>query len=313
MAHPEVRAQPPGEREWARRASTPGCAISEIMPERSVYAVIPNWNGWQRTVECLASIRRLDRPPDRVVIVDNGSTDDSVSRLRDADAELEIVQNDKNRGFAVACNQGIRLALEAGADHVWLLNNDTQVAPAALTEMVATADANPRAAAVGAVLYRTEDPERTQAWGGGTMSLWTGWARHATGPADPLRYLTGACLLLRRDALEGTGLFDERFFFFWEDTDLCYRLRRDGWELAVAERARVGHDESSSIGRSSEARARYFAAGLVRFLRKHAPVPLVPAILGLLHQLARAVRYRSRPSWRGTWRGWLEGWRGSVT
>jgi len=120
-------------------------------------------------------------------------------------------------------------------------------------------------------------------------------------------------MLLRRDALEATGLFDERFFFFWEDTDLCYRLRRDGWELAVAGRARVGHDESSSIGRNSEARARHFAAGLVRFLRKHAPVPLVPALLGLLHQLARAVRHRSRPSLRGTWRGWLEGWRGSLT
>ena len=122
---------------------------------------------------------------------------------------------------------------------MWVLNNDTVVEPATCGELLAVADADPRVGAVGSVLFDMAAPDRVLTWGGGSLGRWSGRTRDARGAGDRVDYLTAASVLLRGSALRQVGLFDPRYFFTWEDVDLCTRLVAGGWRLAVAERSRV--------------------------------------------------------------------------
>jgi GT2 family glycosyltransferase len=115
--------------------------------------------------------------------------------------------------------------------------------------------------------------DQVQLWGGGKVQFWSGRSRHQLQPAQ-LDFVSGASLLLRREALEMVGLFDDQsFFMYWEDTDLGLRLRRAGWQLAVAGKSRVWHKQSASLGKGSKLLDEYFTCSGVRFLRRHAPAP----------------------------------------
>jgi GT2 family glycosyltransferase len=114
----------------------------------------------------LSSLEFLDYPDYKVIVVDNGSTDNSVAEIRKAHPQITLLETGRNLGFAGGNNVGIRYALEQGADYVWLLNNDTKADPHALTAMVEVAESDPRIGAVGSVLYYMDEPERVQAWGG---------------------------------------------------------------------------------------------------------------------------------------------------
>src|SRR5439155_24517641 len=147
----------------------------------------------------------------KVVVNNNASTMDSVLRIRKRSTKAEIIQLWQNLGFAGGCNIGIRHAFDLGAKYVWLLNNDTKVDPGALLAMVKMAEVDSRIGAVGSVIYDMSRPRRVLTWGGGRVSLWLGRCSHCTKETsgDKLGYLTGASLLLRREALQDVGLLDE--------------------------------------------------------------------------------------------------------
>ena len=94
------------------------------MMER-VEIVVLNWNGWQDTIACIFSIQKQDYPNFHLLVVDNGSTDDSVVQIKKAAPAVELLQTGANLGFGGGCNAGIRLALDRGADFVWLINSDS--------------------------------------------------------------------------------------------------------------------------------------------------------------------------------------------
>ena len=271
----------------------------------SVYVIVLNWNNYPYTLGCLASLEKLDYPNYHIIVVDNGSTDDSVRRIRNAYPSVTLLKIEGNVGFAGGNNVGIRYALEQGADYVWLLNNDTRVDPNALTAMVSVAERDPKAGAVGAVLYYMDEPERVQAWGGGRVSLWWGISRHFTAPVpvERIHYITGASLLIRREALEEVGLLDEGFFMYWEDADFGFRLRKAGWKIAVASSARVWHKESASLGKRNPVMDRYFSASAARFFQHHAPYPVVPILVGFWGRLAKRVIRLDLEGVKESWRG----------
>jgi GT2 family glycosyltransferase len=256
-----------------------------------IYILVVNWNNWKDTSDCLASLRRLDYSHYRVLLLDNGSTDGSVPRIRESFPEVEIAELGANLGFAKGNNVGMRIALGRGADFVWLLNNDTTVDPMALGALLRTADCDRRAGAVGSVIYSFEDPEQIRIWGGGHIDFLLGrsicFPQHVVN--ENVQYITGASLFLRRQAVEQVGLLDEEFFMYWEDADYGFRLRRSGWRLAVAADSKVWHKEQGSVGKKSVLMDAYFNRSAVRFFRKHASLPLVPVGFSLTQRFARWV------------------------
>jgi GT2 family glycosyltransferase len=243
-----------------------------------VITVLLNWNKWEYTAECLRSLQNLDYLNNQTVVVDNGSTNDSVTRLRSLFPDVTLITNEENLGFAAGCNVGIRYALNQGADYVWLLNNDTVVHPHALTALVERAESDPQIGAVGSVIYDWERRDKILAWGGGRISYWSGRSRHVSVPVEneKLDFLTGASILIRREALGAIGLLDERFFLYWEDADFSIRLKKKSWKLAVATHSKVWHRETATVGRGTEFQDYVFNVSATIFLRKHARFSLLP-------------------------------------
>jgi GT2 family glycosyltransferase len=270
----------------------------------SVHVVILNWNGWRDTVQCVRSVQAVDYPALRVLVVDNGSDDDSEQQIRRHFPGLEVLQTGANLGFGGGCNHGIRHAMQGGAQYVWLVNSDCVVEPGALSAMLQCAERDAQVAAVGSVLLESGDPQHLQAWGGGQVNVWTGRSHHCTRPGR-LDFISGASMLLRVQALEKAGLFDQdAFFMYWEDTDLSFRLRSAGWKLAVAQGSRVVHKQGASWGDGNPQRDAMFTRSGVRFLRRYAPWPLVSIVIMMAFLLAARALRRDGPAWNAVIRGW---------
>jgi GT2 family glycosyltransferase len=271
-----------------------------------VGVVVLNYRGVAETIACLESLADLDVDA-RVIVVDNGSGDGSAQRLA-AVPGVELIVNDTNLGFAGGNNVAIERLLDAGVEYVWVLNNDTRVAPTSLRALLAVAAAEPRVGAVGTVIYDLASPDRVLTWGGGAVDRWTGRTRDARSGDDRVDYLTAASLLLRTEALRDVGVFDDRYFFTWEDVDLCTRLRSRGWAIAVAEDARVWHRWGGTLEPLAPQRLYQHAAGLVVYMRTHSPAPWLTALPMLGYYAFAALRQRRPGLWSAAWKGWRAGW-----
>jgi len=281
-----------------------------LQREPLTFTVLLNWNGWKDTVDCLSSLQKLEYGNNRTIVVDNGSTNDSVSRIRAQFPQVEIIETGENLGFAGGCNAGIRAALERGADYVWLLNNDTTVDRLALGALVERAEQDTRIGAVGAILYYMAEPSRIQTWGGLRVNLWTGRFSFLEGASSTnhFQYISGASLLIKALAIKNIGLLDDSFFMYGEDADYGFRLRKAGWSLSVAEDARVWHKDAASTGRKSPMHDFYFNSAAVQFFQRYARVPVCPIVMGFGVKLLKRV---IQGDWRGVGavsRGLLNGW-----
>jgi GT2 family glycosyltransferase len=285
--------------------------------------VLVNWNNWQDTAECLASLALQDYSNLRVIVVDNGSTNDSVAQLRAAHPWATYIENGFNAGFPKACNLGARHPCASSAEFLWLLNNDTIVPPDTTRKLVETALARPDAGVIGAVLYFAHAPARIQAWGGGSVSLWTGYNIHYTAPVALTRvsYLTFASALIRREAFDRLGGLFEGVFMYFEDADFCLRARAANWQLTVATGTAILHKEGASIKNSAAAQARprnlklerlVTSSGMV-FLGRHAPVPAIACLLFLLSRVAKRCIRGDLPALRAVLLGFLDWCRNRVS
>jgi GT2 family glycosyltransferase len=226
--------------------------------QERVAVVVLNWNGWPETLACLESLRLLDVVP-RVFVVDNGSIDGSADRIRGNTPWARLVQLSSNRGFGGGMNAGIAAALHQAPwiDYVWLLNNDTLTTRSTLSRMVALADSDRRIGIVGSRLVDADGSGRVQAMGGGTINRWLGTtSTYLRASSNACDHLVGASLLVRRSLLRQIGGFDERYFFYLEDTDLSLRAKRAGWRLAVAQDATVIHRRGASVSNGSTSPSR---------------------------------------------------------
>jgi GT2 family glycosyltransferase len=222
----------------------------------SVSIIVLNWNGRDDTLDCLDSLSRVDHPHFNVIVVDNGSSDDSVAAVRARYPDVMILETGANLGYAGGNDVAIRHCLaERNDEFILLLNNDTIVDPTFLTALVHAADAQPDAGIFGPKIYFRDRPDVL--WYNGAR--WTGsdFVHVGYGKLDdelveadrlPPAYITGCALFVRREVLLRVGLLDERFFLLFEDVDFCYRARRLGFQCAVVDDAIVWHKVSSSIG-----------------------------------------------------------------
>jgi GT2 family glycosyltransferase len=275
----------------------------------TVGIVILNWNSWKDTSTCLSSVQSIDYDNRKVIVVDNGSTDDSVYRIRQNFPSVEVVLTGKNLGFPCGCNVGIRHALAGSSDYVWLLNNDATVDPGALCAMVERAESDPQIGAIGSAIYCMEQPAQLQAWGGGYVNFWLGRSRHFLAPVadEKIHYITGASLLIPRRALESVGLLDEGIFLYWDDPEYCWRLRAAGWKLAVAGRSKIWHKGMSAWGRTNPRLDTFYNASAARFFSRYSPTPFLSVWVGGVLRIAKRLIGGEWERARATWVGIRQG------
>lgn len=217
-------------------------------PKVSVITV--NWNNFNDSAECLESLRKTTYPNFEVMVVDNGSGGDDVSLLKQRFGDsIRLIVNDKNAGFAGGCNIGIKDALARGADYVVLLNNDTVVAPDFIEGLVRVAQSDERVGIAGGKVFCYELPELIW-FAGGIINYRTGRTPiRGSGEADKgqfdeivrVDWISGCFMFISRDVLQAVGMLDERFFFGWEDVDLCVRAARKGFKVLFVPESRIWH------------------------------------------------------------------------
>jgi GT2 family glycosyltransferase len=218
-----------------------------------IYIVILNWNGKEDTLACLSSLEKIPYEPFCTVVVDNGSSDGSQEAIRSAFPKITLIENGKNLGFAGGNNVGIRLALEKGADAIFLLNNDTVADPAILQALTNSLVKHPEAGIFGPKLYLHSEPDRFDHLGGRWNKKraafdFVALREKDTGQTHPaLDYACGAALFVKREVFEAVGLLEENFFLIWEEADFCMRAKRAGFVSLLAPDAKVWHRVSASF------------------------------------------------------------------
>jgi GT2 family glycosyltransferase len=279
--------------------------------EPTTVAVVLCWNDADRVMRLLAALAALQPAPGRVVVVDNGSMAGDADRIEAAFAAHDILRLAANAGFAAAANRGIEHALALGASEVWLLNSDIELPRNALGCLRRALGEAPRVGMAGAVLTTRES--EVLCFGGGRVNPWTGSCRHALRATDRIDYLAAACLLLRADMLRESGAFDESYFFYWEDVELGFRARENGWTLGVATDCRVVHDEGSTLGRWSSARWELLFRGTIRFVRARAPLPVAAIAVRVVVHTATMLKHGRMAAIAGAWRALVPRRHGSDT
>jgi len=254
--------------------------------------VIANWNGREKLETCLKALSIQSFQDFRILLVDNGSHDDSVAFVRENFPEVELITLDRNHGFAGPNNMAIRLALEdQNVQYILTLNNDTSVAPDFLEELIACAERHPDAAAIQPKITNYFDQDTLDSTGmlitRNMSAVNRGLAERDTGQFDQEEEIFGAAAsaaLFRREALEKAAMcnadgsrdyFDSDYFAYHEDVDLAWRLRLAGYKTFYTPKARVLHVHSMTGGSASPFKAYQVHRNHYYNLIKNLPLPFL--------------------------------------
>lgn len=208
--------------------------------------------------------------------MDNGSDDQDGKKLAEEFPGINLLRLETNQGFAGGCNAGMRYCLDKNADLIWLLNNDTTIPVDSLDKLLAVSQANQKAAALGASIVENEEDGRAKTvQARGVIDFTkakTYLKRDAQGPVVECEWLSGSNLLLRSDALKEAGLFDESYFLYFEDTELCHRLRLKGWKCILVPDALIAHTgNASTTGKRRFWRDYYYTRNRFLFFSQYLP------------------------------------------
>jgi hypothetical protein len=248
---------------------------------RPLFAVVLNWNLSEDTIECVESLLDSSYIPDHIVVVDNGSTDNSVERFQDHfnPDMVSIICNRNNLGFAAGMNTGIRESLHQGANSVFLLNNDTVVAPLALRNLVKFGDSKREPLILGPAIYYYHEPD--EIWKLGDIKYpwfpvpysvkkiqkYRNYAARLV--SFPVSYVTGCAMLIHREVFEAIGLFDERYFMYFEDADFCGRAQETKFDVWCVPESKIRHKVSKSADRDKPYNRYHRMLNQVRFYHEH--------------------------------------------
>ncbi|MBP9866138.1 MAG: glycosyltransferase family 2 protein [Candidatus Omnitrophica bacterium] len=240
--------------------------------------VILNWNLPVDTLECAESCRKQDYDNFEVMIVDNGSADDSVQQFRSRFTDVEVIANPENLGYAGGNNVGMRQALAKGADFILLLNNDITLEPDCLRILIETALAHPEAGMLAPKVLYYDD--RTVINSLGTSMDWLR-VRPYLGEYNQVDrgqfqsllkkdILMGCGILIPRTTIDRIGLIDDKFFIFHEEADWCLRNLRSGSQNMVVPKAVIYHKESKTMRKFSALTHYYSTRNFLYFTKRNA-------------------------------------------
>lgn len=294
------------------------------MSDLRIGVVIVHWRGFEDTLECLQSIAALEPAPAAIVAAVNGPGDFDEAAARQVCPRLFVVTATENQGYAAACNRGWR-AIDDAVDIVLFLNNDV-VLDRGLLATLAKAFDSPDVGVAGPPVVYYDDPARVWAMGG-RINRALGYTRHVgldrgmtprTG--QYVDYANGSAIATRVELLRRLNGWEESYFHFWDEVDLCERARLMGSRSFASEGATVRHKVSASTGhrgsaRFNRAQAYYFVRNRMRFFarqgrgwQRFTSVAAQPLLL--VYECVQALIRRNPDDARGRIEGFVDGVRG---
>ncbi len=272
-----------------------------------VMIIVLNWNGLEDTLACLESLQKLDYPHYEVMVVDNGSTDGSVQAIRAHFPGIPVVENGQNLGYVEGNNVGLRQAMAQGADHVLLLNNDTEMEPAFLRRLVEALEADPAIGFAGPTIYYYDQPGII--WSAGGAIDWPRGSTQMIGldeedkgqfgtASRAVDFITGCAMLVRRAVMEQVGLPDERFFAYYEEVEWCVRAARAGFKIVHVPQAKIWHKISPACRAASPQVHYYMTRNRLLFLKASGAGMRAWLHTLFVEYLRTLVSWSLRPRWR---------------
>lgn len=247
-----------------------------LKEKKLVYIAILNWNGANDTIECLSALKKDRYPNRKTLVIDNASSDDSVEKIRRSFPEVEILENEKNEGFARGFNLGIKKCLDREADYVLVLNNDVNTSGDFLEPLVQRFLSDKK---IGIVSPKILSPDGTiNALGvrvdyrrGNFPAIGRGAENKEIKPQE-LEAMAGSCFLVSKELFGKIGLIPEDYFFYFEETDLCLRTRRAGYKIYLEPKSTVIHKGGASSNPEVSSFSRYyFTRNNLIMMKKFAP------------------------------------------
>lgn len=291
------------------------------MPQLAI--ILVNYKRAEDTIECIVSLRKSIFKDFETIVVDNASGDGSLGKLNKHCPDVYLICSEKNLGFAEGNNLGIRYALQRNCKYILLLNNDTVVNEHTLHVLVQTLEQHPQAGIVGAKIYSFDRP-KVLWFAGGTFNIHSAMGAHiGIGEIDrgqydelqPRDYITGCCLVARREVYETIGLLDSSYFAYLEDVDFCVRARHSGYSILYQPNAVVYHKVSSTSSWDSAVYLYFNLRNKILFLRKNSRrlkwLPYLPQLMYFyVRQFIRLFfKRRNMAAVHAAWCGLIDGLR----
>jgi len=267
------------EYRWTKAKKTLDGDIMEKIPE--VFVIILNWNETEDTIKCINSFLHLEYLNYDLIVIDNGSTDDSVRRIKERFPQIKLIETNKNLGYAGGNNVGIKYAMDNKAGYVLIVNNDTElVNPYFVQEMVKKMEEDSSIGIMG---------PRVLNLGGQVQDtiLFTPRLLGCIKESFDLRFETkklkdynmlqrveavsGVCWLIKRRVIEEIGLLDEDYFMYAEEQEYCYRAKKTRWKIMYFPVESIVHKKGPNDENKERIYRQYVYArrNLILFLRKH--------------------------------------------
>jgi len=243
--------------------------------------IVVNWNTKYLLIECLDSIFQTIKSIDfEVWVVDNGSTDGSIEAIRNRYRDINILKNRVNCGFAAANNRALK---QIKGSYALLLNTDARLTDGAAEHLFNFMETTPEAGmACGQLLNPDGSRQNSFANFPSVISLLSNETilrtlfpnrfpskrKQYTSPVE-IESCIGACMIVRKRAMDEVGLFDETYFFFFEETDWAFRMKKAGWYSYFVPRARIIHGQGQTVGANSNARIMFYRSRYIYIKKWH--------------------------------------------
>lgn len=295
--------------------------MKKTMPDHKnplICIVVLNWNGWRMTLDCLQLLDAQSYTNYRMLVVENGSSDDSVTRLKEARPGLELIELDQNHGFAGGCNIGIVRALEYEPEYILLINNDAKATPDTLTKLVRAATESGAMICGGRVWSAMGD---RVLFDGETWPLNIFGFRKSVSKSSiswsMADSVEGSILLMnqlvaRQSLLERGYVFNPDYFMYCEETELCCYAKTKSWRIVVSHEASICHGVAKSSGGSGSALSYYYLTRNRIYLANKWLSGLVKVLFHVYYVPSRLVlQFKRSPQMRcAVYKGLIDGYLG---
>jgi GT2 family glycosyltransferase len=283
-----------------------------------VISVILNTNHKDDTLECLESLKNNSYPNQKVIVLDNHSTDGSTTAVREAYPDVHIVELDENLGYAGNNNVGIQAAMDQGADWIFVLNEDVILDSECIMKLMEGVEKDSRVGIAGPLVYHYDEPNVIQSAGGALGKYWESihigqneLDRGQFNMTRPVDWISGCAILVRRTAIEQAGLLDKNYFIYWEETEWCIRASKAGWLIYHVPQAKLWHKGVQRNYQPKPYVTYYVTRNRLFTLVKH-HAPLMVWFVAFLQIFRTLLSWSIKPKWRSLRKHRNAMWKGLV-